>query len=67
MPRDVRRKQRIAEEVAELAQRVAHRGLRDPHAPRGAADALFGDERVERDEQVQVGGRDIHAANMAHQ
>src|SRR5262249_36586830 len=58
--------QRIIEHRAQLAQRVAHRRLGHADLARGAADAARADQRVERDEQVEVGRRDIHRIDIYH-
>ena len=52
--------QRVVEQAAELRVAVAHRRLRDADAPRGPRDAPLAKQRVERHEQVQVDGADIH-------
>ena len=57
---------RIADQVAQPLQRVARRRLRqaDPH--RGAADAGFPEQRVERDQQIEVKRIQIHEVNRYH-
>ena len=46
--------QRIVEQLAHAAERVADRGLREVEAPAGARDAAFSVDGVEHHEQVQV-------------
>jgi hypothetical protein len=46
--------QRVAQEVAQAPERMAHRGLRDAHPLGRTGDAELARERVERDHQVEV-------------
>ena len=64
--------ERIVEELAELAEAAAHRGLGDAHASRGARDTLLGQEPVEREQEVEVdrletsGGGDLGSMRGMH-
>ncbi len=58
--------QRIADQVAQPLQRVARRRLRQPDPHRGAADIGFPQQRVERDQQIEVKRIQIHAVNIYH-
>jgi hypothetical protein len=58
--------QGIAEVRAQLPQRIADGGLRQAHARARAADAAFGQQRVQHGQQVHVQRRDIHDANIAY-
>ena len=48
--------QRIADQTAQAGQRMTHRGLRQADLAGRAAHMSFGDERIERDQQVEVEG-----------
>ena len=52
--------QRIAEELAEARERVAHRGLRESDTRRRSRDVSLGQERAQRDEQVEVEPFEMH-------
>lgn len=44
----------IAEQLAQARERVAHRGLAEPDASPRRGHAALAQERVERDEQVEI-------------
>jgi hypothetical protein len=52
--------QRIAKERAQPAERRAHRRLREVQPARRARDVALAQERVQRDQQVEVDRADIH-------
>jgi hypothetical protein len=52
--------QRVPEERAQPRERGAHRGLRQAEPRRGPGHVALAEERVERDQQVQVDRSDIH-------
>ena len=52
--------ERIAEERAQPSERRAHRRLREIQAARRARDVALAQQRVERDQQVEVDRADIH-------
>jgi hypothetical protein len=58
--------QRIAEQVAQPLQRVAGGRLRQPDPHRGPADISFQQQRVERDQQIEVKRIQIHEMNIYH-
>ena len=58
--------QGIADQVAQPLQRVARRRLRQPDPHRRAADIGFPQQRVERDQQVEVKRIQIHQVNIYH-
>lgn len=47
-------KQLVLEEPAQAGERVAHRGLAHADALGGAGDAALGQQRIERDQKVEV-------------
>ena len=49
--------QRIVEQLAQSRQRVADRRLREVEPLGGPADAAFGDDRVEHDQEVEIDAR----------
>lgn len=55
----------VAEGGAQPGERVAGRRLRQTEAGRGAGDVPFGEERVEREEQVEIDAREL-AMNAVH-
>ena len=59
-------KQIVGEEIAQTRQRMAHRRLRQTDAPGGAGDRALGHQGVERFQEVQVDGADIHDAHDRH-
>ena len=58
--------QGIAEHLAQPLQSVARGGLRQANPHRGAADIGFQQQRVERDQQIQVERIQIHYVNIYH-
>jgi hypothetical protein len=46
--------QRIAEQIAQPRQRLAHRRLRTVQAARGAAHMVFHHQRIEHQQQVEI-------------
>ena len=55
--------QRIAEERAQPAERRAHRRLRKVQPARRARDVALAQQRVERDQEVEVDRADIHGTD----
>ena len=53
-PRADAHQQRIAEHIAQPLQRMARGRLRQPDPHRGAADIGFQQQRVERDQQIEI-------------
>src|SRR5262245_19488581 len=45
---------------------MAHRWLRAPDEPGCASNVSFGKQRLERDEQVQIDGNQIHHVNSGN-
>ena len=64
--RAVAHQQGIADQVAQPLQRMARRRLRQPDPHRRAADAGFPQQRVERDQQIEVKRIQIHGVNIYH-
>ena len=62
----VAHQQGIAQQVAQPLQRMACRRLRQPDPHRRAADAGFLQQRVERDQQIEVKRIQIHGVNIYH-
>ena len=59
--------QRIVEEPAQPAERVAHARLAEPDALRRPRDAALAEQGVERDEQVEVEAAEVHSSvNLAY-
>ena len=58
--------QGIADQVAQPLQGVAGGRLRQPDPHRGAADAGFPQQRLERDQQIEVKRIQIHKMNIYH-
>jgi hypothetical protein len=54
---------RIPEQLPQTRQRVADRGLRPPNSLRRTSDVPFCNQRIERDEQVQIDRCEIHHEN----
>ena len=65
-PRAGAHQQRIADQVAQPLQRMAGGRLRQPDPHRGAADIGFAEQRVERDQQIEVKRIQIHKVNIYH-
>jgi hypothetical protein len=60
-PARIAHEQRVAEQIAEAAERVAHRRLRETEPIRRAGDAAQFDQRIEHPHEIGV-----HIMNMAH-
>src|SRR5262249_21376310 len=56
--------QRVAEQISEAFQRMAHRRLRAPHSAGGTSDVGFGNQRFQGDEEVQIDGNKIRHVNV---
>ena len=54
--------QRVAEQLAQPGERVAHPGLAQPEAARRPGDAALGEQRVERHEEVEVDTGEAHSS-----
>jgi hypothetical protein len=54
--------QLVLEEAAQAAERAAHRGLAEPDATGGDGDVALVQERVERDQEVEVDGGEVDRA-----
>ena len=52
--------QRVAKELAEAGEGVAHARLAQPDPVRGPGDTAFGEQRVERYEEVEVYAGEVH-------
>jgi hypothetical protein len=58
--------QLVRENTSEPRQGVAHRRLRQANAVGGTGDGALGHQRIERFQQIEVDGTDIHSANAYH-
>ena len=58
--------QGIADQIAQPLQRVAGGRLRQPDPHRRAADAGFPQQRVERDQEIEIERIQIHQVNIYH-
>jgi len=57
--------QRVAEQLAQPGERVAHPGLAQPDPFGRPGDAALGQERVERYEKVEIDARETHLSLLA--
>ena len=60
------RQQLIAEQRPQPREIVAHRRLTKPNTGRGAGDAALGQQRVERNQEIEVEPAQISVVNAGH-
>ena len=57
---------RIVEDLADPRERVAHRRLREPDPRCCARDVPLREQRIERDQEVEVEAGQMHVVHVSH-